>query len=90
MSTEAIISLVAIGVTVMGALIATLIKVFTALQRLADATERLIKTMDDHDDRIDEHDERLDNHEVRIVRIEQTHKLKGCDRGIAATQGVEK
>jgi hypothetical protein len=90
MSTEAIISLVAIGVTVMGALIGTLIKVFTALQRLADATERLIKTMDDHDDRIDEHDERLDNHEVRIVRIEQTHKLKGCDRGIAATQGVEK
>ena len=80
MSAEAIISLVAIGVTVMGALIVTLIRVFTALQRLADATERLIKTMDDHDDRIDEHDERLDNHEVRIVRIEQTHKLKGCDK----------
>jgi len=88
MSAEAIISLVAIGVTVMGALIVTLIKVFTALQRLADATERLIKTMDDHDDKIDEHDERLDNHEVRIVRIEQTHKLKGCDRGTAATQGA--
>lgn len=80
MSTEAIISLVSIGVTVLGALIVTLIKVFTALQRLADATERLIKTMDDHDDRIDEHDERLDNHELRIVRIEQIHKLKGCDR----------
>ncbi len=88
MSAEAIIALVAIGVTVMGALIVTLIRVFTALQRLADATERLIKTMDDHDDRIDEHDERLDNHEVRIVRIEQTHKLKGCDRGITVTQGV--
>ena len=88
MSAEAIISLVAIGITVMGALIVTLIRVFTALQRLADATERLIKTMDDHDDRIDEHDERLDNHEVRIVRIEQTHKLKGCDRGLAAIQGV--
>ena len=80
MSAEAIISLAAIGVTVIGALIVTLIKVFTALQRLADATERLIKTMDDHDYRIDEHDERLDNHEVRIVRLEQTHKLKGCDK----------
>ena len=80
MSTESVISLATIGVTVIGALIVTLIKVFTALQRLADATERLIKTMDDHDDRIDEHDERLDNHEVRIVRIEQIHKLKGCDR----------
>jgi len=88
MSAEAIISLVAISITVMGALIGTLIKVFTALQRLADATERLIKAMDAHDERIDEHDERLDNHEVRIVRIEQTHKLKGCDRGLAATQGV--
>lgn len=80
MSAEAIIALAAIGVTVIGALIVTLIKVFTAIQRLADATERLIKTMDDHDDRIDEHDERLDNHEVRIVRLEQTHKLKGCDK----------
>ena len=80
MSTESVISLATIGVTVIGALIVTLIKVFTALQRLADATERLIKTMDDHDDRIAEHDERLDNHEVRIVRIEQIHKLKGCDR----------
>ena len=88
MSAESVIALVAIGVTVMGALIVTLIRVFTALQRLADATERLIKTMDDHDDRIDEHDERLDNHEVRIVRIEQTHKLKGCDRGLAVTQGA--
>lgn len=88
MSAEAIIALLAIGVTVMGALIITLIRVFTALQRLTDATERLIKTMDDHDESIDEHDERLDNHEVRIVRIEQTHKLKGCDRGITVTQGV--
>ena len=88
MSAESIIALVGIGVTVMGALIITLIRVFTALQRLADATERLIKTMDEHDDRIDEHSERLDNHEVRIVRIEQTHRLKGCDRGIAATQGA--
>ena len=88
MSAEAIISLVAIGITVMGALIVTLIRVFTALQRLADATERLIKTMDDHDERIDELRGDVDNHEVRIVRIEQTHKLKGCDRGLAATQGV--
>lgn len=80
MSVEAIIALVSIGVVVMGALIGTLIKVFTALQRLADATERLIKTMDAHDSKLNDHDKRLDSHEVRIVRIEQTHKIKGCDK----------
>lgn len=88
MSAEAIIALLAIGVTVMGALVITLIRVFTALQRLTDATERLIKTMDDHDESIDELREGFGNHEVRIVRIEQTHKLKGCDRGMTATQGA--
>lgn len=87
MGTESVIAIVAIGVTVMGALIATLIRVFTALQRLADATERLIKTMDDHDESIDELREGFGNHEVRIVRIEQTHKLKGCDRGITVHRG---
>ena len=79
MSVEAIIALVSIGVVIMGALIGTLIKVFTALQRLADATERLILTMDDHDDRIAKLRGDVDGHEVRIVRIEQTHKIKGCE-----------
>ena len=79
MSVEAIIALVSVGVVVMGALIGTLIKVFTALQRLADVTERLIKTMDKHDGKLSAHDDRLDDHEVRIVRIEQTHKIKGCE-----------
>lgn len=78
MSPEAIIALVSIGVVAMGALIGTLIKVFTALQRLADATERLIETMDKHDDKLSKHDEILDDHEVRIVRIETVHKVKGC------------
>lgn len=88
MSAEAVIALLAIGVTVIGALIVTLIKVFTALQRLADATERLIQTMDDHDESIEELRRGFGNHEGRIVRIEQTHKIKGCDPGIAVTQGV--
>lgn len=88
MSAEAVIALLAIGVTVIGALIVTLIKVFTALQRLADATDRLIQTMDDHDESIEELRRGFGNHEGRIVRIEQTHKIKGCDPGTTVIQGV--
>ncbi len=80
MSAEGIIALVAVGVTVVGALITVLIRVFVALQRLTDATERLIGTMDDHDNRLDKVEDIAADHEKRIVRIETTHEAKGCVR----------
>lgn len=78
MSAEAIIAIIAVGVTVIGALIAVLIRVFVALQKLTDATERLISTMDDHDNRLDKVEVKVEDHESRIGRIETIHAVKGC------------
>ena len=66
----------------MGALIVTLIRVFTGTTKdLQTQPSGSIKTMDDHE-RIDE----LRGHEVRIVRIEQTQIKRGV---IKRTQGVK-
>ena len=78
MSAEAVIAIVAIGVTVLSALIAVLIRVFVALQKLTDATERLIFTMDDHDNRLGKVEATIGDHEKRIGKIETTHEVKGC------------
>ena len=78
MSAEAIIAIIAVGVTVIGALIAVLIRVFVALQKLTDATERLIGTMDDHDNRLDKVEGTVADHEKRIGKIETIHSVKGC------------
>ena len=78
MSAEAIIAMISVGVTVVGALIAVLIRVFVALQKLTDATERLIGTMDDHDNRLDKVEGTIVDHERRIGKIETTHEIKGC------------
>lgn len=78
MSAEAIIALAAIGVTVLGALIAVLIRVFVALQKLTDATDRLIGVMDDHDTRLEKVEATVAGHDVRIDRIETIHSVKGC------------
>ena len=78
MSAEAIIALVAVGITILGALIAVLVRVFVALQKLTDATDRLIGVMDDHDDRLDKVELSVADHDIRIDRIETAHKVKGC------------
>lgn len=78
MSAEAIIAIIAIGVTVIGALIVVLIQVFVALQKLTDATERLICTMDDHDNRLEKVEGTIVDHENRIGKIEVIHEMKGC------------
>lgn len=83
MSAEAIIAIVAIGVTVIGALIAVLIRVSVALQKLSDTTDRLISTLDDHDKRLDRVEGDVADHEGRIVAIETIHKIRGCDNGEA-------
>ena len=80
MDASAVIAIVAISVTVVGALIAVLIRVFVALQKLTDATERLICTMDDHDSRIDRVEFTIVDHEKRIGKIENTHDFKGCTK----------
>lgn len=80
MSAEAIIALVAIGVTVLGALIAVLVRVSVALQKLSDTTDRLIDTLDDHDSRLEKVEGGVADHEGRIVAIETIHKIRGCDK----------
>ena len=80
MSAEAIIALVAIGVTVLGALIAVLVRVSVALQKLSDTTDRLISTLDDHDCRLGKIEGDVADHEGRIVAIETIHKIRGCDK----------
>lgn len=79
MSAEAIIAIVAIGVTVIGALIAVLVRVSVALQKLSDTTDRLILTLDDHDERLGRVEGNVADHEGRIVAIETIHKIRGCD-----------
>ena len=79
MSAEAIIAIIAIGVTVIGSLIVVLIRVFVALQKLTDATERLIGTLDGHDDRLVKVEGEVADHEGRIVAIETIHKIRGCN-----------
>ena len=78
MSIEAIIALAGLGVTILGALIVTLVRVAVALQKLSDTTDRLISTLDDHDKRLDRVEEGVADHEGRIVAIETAHKVKGC------------
>ena len=78
MSAEVIVALIAIGVTILGALIAVLIRVFVALEHLTGATNRLVGALDDHDERIDSVENTVSDHEKRIVKIETTGKLKGC------------
>jgi len=79
MSVEAIIAIVAIGVTVIGALIAVLVQVSVALQKLSDTTDRLISTLDEHDGRLGRVEDDVSNHEGRIVAIETIHRIRGCD-----------
>jgi hypothetical protein len=82
MSTEAVIAIVAIGVTVIGALIAVMVRVSVALQKLSDTTDRLIMTLDDHDERLGKVENDVKNHEGRIIAIESIHKIRGCDKEV--------
>ena len=65
--------------------IRTSISVAVALKGNTDAIKSLKEYMalqdkknDEQDERLDEHDKKLSDHGERIVRIEQTHEVRGC------------
>lgn len=49
-----------------------------ALSGNTEAIKTLTDYLEKQDKRNDKQDEAIEDHEVRIVRIEQTHKVKGC------------
>lgn len=77
MDPATIVALVAVCVTVVGALIAVLIKVFVALQKNTDATSGLSKWLDEQSARIDAIGCDLEDHSDRIVVLETMHGLRG-------------
>ena len=81
MSAEVIIGIVSVSVVVLGALIGVLIRLFVAIEHLTGATSRLTELMDDHADRLSTVEVTVANHDERIVVLEHTHRMKGCESG---------
>jgi uncharacterized membrane-anchored protein YhcB (DUF1043 family) len=78
MDAATIIALVAVVVTIIGALIAVLIKVFVALQKNTDATKGLREWLDKQGQRLDDIGTDVDDHGERIVVLETLHGLRGA------------
>ncbi len=77
MDPATIVALVAVCVTIVGALIAVLIKVFVALQKNTDATKGLREWLDSQGQRLDTIGAEVDDHKERIVVLETMHGLRG-------------
>jgi hypothetical protein len=77
MDPATVVALAAVGVTVIGALIGVLIKVFVALQKNTDATGGLREWLDKQGNRIDDIACEVDDHGERIVVLETMHGLRG-------------
>lgn len=77
MDPATIVALVAVCVTVVGALIGVLIKVFVALQKNTDATKGLREWLDTQGQRLDDIGSEVDDHGERIVVLETMHGLRG-------------
>jgi mannose/fructose/N-acetylgalactosamine-specific phosphotransferase system component IID len=77
MDPATIVALAAVGITVIGALIGVLIKVFVALQKNTDATGGLREWLDKQGNRIDDIACEVGDHGERIVVLETMHGLRG-------------
>ena len=68
------------GLLLVGSVVAALIKVSIAVAGNTQATNTLSAYLEKQDSRLDEHGRQLENHEGRIIGLEKTHELRGCDK----------